>query len=366
MANMTPKQRAAAIAQGLPVDRLPCNPNIANGAARVHGCKISAFNTDPKAFAGAQVSIYRRFGCDGLRIFCDLFAWAEAMGATVHAPDDATVDLARPAINSVSEIGKLRPPNPYKDGRLPVHLAAMDYLRDAVGDEVGCSAGMTGPFSNAFFLYGVDDSFRLIRKNPKAFHELCKVSLESCLLYAEASIEKGLTPTISEPMSSCSVVSPQIFREFSLPYLTTLVNFIKSKGFSPVIHICGETKFIWEDIADMGVSGFSVDNVIDLKACCEKIGSKTKIMGHVDPGGIVYAGSPLDVRRETLKCILQGYDSPKGFVVMSGCSLPVETPFVNIDAMMQTVSDVGFPVQQAKVQEMLSEVQEEQGRIQDE
>ena len=27
---MTPAQRAAAIAQGKPADRLPCNPNIAN------------------------------------------------------------------------------------------------------------------------------------------------------------------------------------------------------------------------------------------------------------------------------------------------------------------------------------------------
>ena len=134
------------------------------------------------------------------------------------------------------------------------------------------------------------------------------------------------------------------------------MNFIKSQGPLPVIHICGETKFIWEDIADLGVGGFSVDNVIDLKACCEKIGSKTKILGHVDPGAIIYAGTTKDVRRETLKCILDAHDSPKGYVVMSGCSLPANTPFENIDAMMQTVRDVGYPVNPAKVKEMLDEV----------
>lgn len=356
MNEMTPLARAAAMAKGLPVDRLPCNPNVANGAARVLGCKISQFNTDPKILAEAQVATYRRFHSDGVRVFTDLFAWAEGMGAKVMFPEDQTAELERPAVSSVAEIDRLRPANPHKDGRLPVHLAAMDYLRDAVGDEVGCAAGVVGPFTNAFFLFGVDETFRLLRKNPEAVHKLCNVSLETCIAYADAAIDKGLSPTISEPMSSCTVVNPKLFREFSLPYLRQLVDFIKSRNKMPVIHICGETKFIWEDIADMGVAGFSVDNVVDLKKCCATIGHKTKILGHVDPASVVYAGTPEDVRRETLKCILDAYDSPKGYVVMSGCSLPVETPFTNIDAMMNTVREVGYPVNPDVVREMLEKM----------
>ena len=44
MDQMTPAQRAAAIANGQDADRLPCNPNVANGTARIYGCKISEFN----------------------------------------------------------------------------------------------------------------------------------------------------------------------------------------------------------------------------------------------------------------------------------------------------------------------------------
>ena len=44
---MTPAERGAAIAQGKPADRLPCNPNVANGVARVYGCKISEFRRWP-------------------------------------------------------------------------------------------------------------------------------------------------------------------------------------------------------------------------------------------------------------------------------------------------------------------------------
>ena len=53
---MTPAERGAAIAQGKPADRLPCNPNVANGVARVYGCKISEFNHDAKTLAAAQPS----------------------------------------------------------------------------------------------------------------------------------------------------------------------------------------------------------------------------------------------------------------------------------------------------------------------
>ncbi len=353
MTEMTPLARASAIAQGRQADRLPCNPNVANGAARVYGCKISQFNNDPKVLAEAQIASYKRFGYDGVRIFTDLFAWAEAMGSKVTNPEDHTVDLAAPAVGGIAQIDSLKPADPRKDGRLPVLLRSMDYLLDAIGDEVGCSAGIVGPFTNAFFLYGVDDAFRLMRHNPQAFHRLCRISLETCLAYAEAAIEKGLSPTISEPMSSCSVVSPAAFREFSLPYLKELVDFIKSNGKSPVIHICGATTRIWTDIADLGVGGFSVDNVVDLRDCRRTIGDKTKILGNVDPAGVVYAGSVTDVRRKTLECILDAYDSPKGYVVMSGCSLPVETPLENIDAMMSVVRDVGYPVNPDKVRDML-------------
>ena len=54
-----------------------------------------------------------------------------------------------------------------------------------------------------------------------------------------------------------------------------------------------------------------------------------------------------------LECIRDGYDSPKGYTVMSGCSLPVETPAENIQMMMDTVREVGYPVQIDRVNTLL-------------
>ena len=354
---MTPAERAAAIAAGKPADRLPCNPNVANGVARIYGCRISEFNTDAKTLAEAQIASYRRFGYDSVRIFTDLFPWAEAMGAKVNYPLDNTADLAEPAITEISQIDQLRPADPYKDGRLPVQVEAMKYLADHIGRECGCSVGVAGAFTNAFFLMGVEKTLSLVHKDPAAVHALCKVSLETCKAYAAAAIDAGLTPSISEPMSSCTVVSPKTFREFSLPYMKELIEFIRARGKGTVVHVCGQTNKIWKDLADLNIAGLSIDNVASIEECKNTVGDRTKIMGNVDPGGIMYAGTPLDVRLKTLRCIREGYDNPKGYMVMSGCSLPIETPIENIDMMMNTVREVGYPVDPLKVDEMIEDTE---------
>lgn len=46
--SLTPAERAKAIKAGQEVDRMPCNPNVANGVARVYGCKIGEFNTSAR------------------------------------------------------------------------------------------------------------------------------------------------------------------------------------------------------------------------------------------------------------------------------------------------------------------------------
>jgi uroporphyrinogen decarboxylase len=341
---MTPLERMTAYNKGESIDRLPCNPNIANGSARVIGCKISEFKGNGPLIAKAQIEAYRKFGYDGVRIFTDLYVQAEAMGAKVHYPVDDTANLETPPINDVSEIETLQPADPYKDGHLPAHLEAAKILIDEVGLEVSCSGGIVGPFTNAFFLIGIEKMTKLIIKNPEAVHKLCEVSLETCIRYADAYIKLGLTPTISEPMSSTTMISPKQFREFSFPYLKRLIDFIHLKGKGVTLHICGKTENIWADMVAAGANCLSIDNVASLSKCKNKVGDQVRIMGNVDPSGVMYDGTIQDVRNATIECVKQAYDTPKGYIICSGCSLPINTPFANIQAMMDTAREIGYPV----------------------
>jgi uroporphyrinogen decarboxylase len=346
---MTPMERAIAISNGNDIDRIQCNPNLSNGIARVVGLKISEFNHSSKALSDAVIATHKRFGGDGAKIFTDLFIISEAMGAKMKYPEDNTVDLLEPAINSVDQISTLTSVNPLKDGRLPIHIEAMKIVKDTIGYEVPCSAAIVGPFTNACFLIGVQEMTKLMIRNPEAVHKLCKISLESCISFVEESLKQGVGISICEPMASSTVISPIHFRRYCKPYMKELVNFMKSKGVTPSIHICGKTDPIWQDIVDLGFSAFSIDNVASLLKCKETIGNQIKIMGNIDPSTVMYSGTPNEVKVATLKCIKDGYDTPKGYSVMSGCGLPVETPMENIDAMLDITRELGWPIDSEKI-----------------
>ncbi|WP_027621707.1 uroporphyrinogen decarboxylase family protein [Acetivibrio clariflavus] len=340
---MTPKERMEAYNKGKQIDRLPCVPIVGNTAARVINAKVSEIRNNGKLLAKAHVEAYRMFRYDIIRVFTDLYVQAEAMGAKVHCPYDQTAYLEAPAISDVSEIDSLEPVDPYRDGILPQHLEAMRIIAEEVGDEVTVAGPVTGPFTNASFLIGSENLVRLILKDPDKVHKLCEISLETCLRYSKAIIDAGCTPSLTDPMSSSTVISPLQFKEFSFPYLKRLIDYIHSRGKSVTLHICGKTKKIWDLMAEAGADCISIDNDANLLEAKQIVGHRVRLMGNVKPSEIMLQGTVSDVKKAVYDCVRQAYDSPKGYIVASGCSLPTETPFENIRAMMDATREIGYP-----------------------
>lgn len=349
---MTPIERFSAYNKGEPVDRLPCVPIIGNTAARVIGVKVSDFKGNGRLIARAQIEAYRFFKYDIIRIFTDLYTQAEAMGAEVYYPLDETAYLETPAIHDVSEIDRLQPADPYKDGNLPHHLEAMEIAVEEVGREVVVTGALTCPFTNASFLIGTENLIRLVLKNPQAAHKLCEVSLQTNLAYAKAIMDLGCAPSLTDAMSSCTVISPKLFQEFSFPYLKRLIDYIHSRGKAVTLHICGNTRGIWSMMADAGADCISIDNDIDLLEAKQAVGDRVRLMGNVRPSEVMLEGSPADVRHAVRECVKKAYDNPKGYIVASGCSLPTETPFNNIHTMLDTVREIGYPVDIEKLRQV--------------
>ncbi len=349
---MTPLERLSALARGKPLDRLPCVPIVGNTAARVIGVRVSDLRGNGRLIAQAQVAAYRLFRYDIVRIFTDLYTQAEAMGAKVAYPEDETAYLVAPAITDVSQIDRLRAPDPGKDGNLPQFLEAMKIALDEVGGEVAVTGAITGPFTNSSFLVGAEEIARLTLRAPEAVHRLCELSLEANLRYAEAMLDLGCTPSLTDAMSSCSVISPRAFREFSLPYLEQLIDYIHSRGKRVTLHICGDTRQIWDAMVESGADCLSLDNDVDLAEAKAKIGARVRLMGNVRPSEVMLQGSPADVRRAVIACVRKAHDSPRGYIVASGCSLATETPFANIQAMMDAVGEIGYPVTLEKLQRL--------------
>jgi uroporphyrinogen decarboxylase len=351
---LTPLERFAAYHRGGPLDRLPCVPIVGNTAARVLGVNVSEFRGNGRLIADAQVAAYHRFGYDVIRIFTDLYTQAEAMGAKVHYPDDETAYLAEPAIASAGGIVSLRPADPCKDGNLPHHLEAMERAFQAVGKEVPVTGALTGPFTTASFLIGTENLVRLTLKNPAAVHQLCEVACQGALVYASAILDTGCAPSLTDAMCSTTVISPAQFIEFGQPYLKRLVDFIHGRGRAVTLHICGKTAPIWEAMTGTGADCLSIDNAADLEAAKTKVGHRVRLMGNVPPSEIMLQGTTAQVREAVRSCVRKAHNNPKGLVVASGCSLPVETPFANIDAMLDAVREIGWPVDAGELETELA------------
>jgi len=238
----------------------------------------------------------------------------------------------------------LRPVDPHRDGILPLQLEALQRVLQEVGSEVPVTGALTGPFTNASFLIGAEQLTRLLLKNPGAVHRLCELALESTIAYADAMIDLGGTPSLTDAMSSSTVISPKQFREFSLPYLKKLIDHIGSRGKKVTLHICGKTRPIWRDMVDSGAVCLSIDNAADLAEAKQEVGDRVRLMGNVPPSEVMLQGTPAEVRNAVFRCAAKAWDSPRGLIVASGCSLPTETPFANITAMLDAVRELSWPI----------------------
>jgi uroporphyrinogen decarboxylase len=318
---------------GQPLDRVPCVPLILNHSARVLGVKVSEHATDGEVMGRAHVAAYRRYGHDLITIFSDTVILAEAMGSELHFPDDDVPRLKTPVVAEPSGAARVRVSGMRDAGRLPVYLKAIRRCVAEVGDEVFVSCCLPAPFSNAAGLRGTATLARDLYKNPSLAHDLLEKSLAALNEMSEAVVEAGAIPVLVDPVASGSVLSRKAFDEFALPYLIRALERIRALGAVPILHICGRTSGLLESMAQTGAAALSIDQT-QIREARERIGSRVCLMGNVRPAETLLGGTPEAVRREAAQCIADGRGNPGGFILATGCEVPIETPPENIDALI--------------------------------
>lgn len=345
---MTPKERLEAVLSGKPYDRVPCGVVISNQAGKVAGiphwqCYFSSEKT-----AQTQIAAHNIFGAEAVAAGPGLPGIAEAAGSTVYYPkEENTPYITEVAVRQPIDLENLKIPNPWRDGRLPIHLGALQILVDRLGDSVPVTSNVAGPFTTAANIRGTEDFLRELYRNPEFVHRLLRFSLDSTIAYVKEAAKLGAKVSIADPTASTTLISPQQFRKFAFPYLQELVTIIKQlTGSAPSLHICGNTTKIWQDMVDTGAGILSLDDTIDLAAAKRAVGDKVTLFGNVNPTATMYLGTPQDVRRDARECLTKGYDNPKGYILSLGCGLPMGAPSENIQALFQAAREFGrYPLQ---------------------
>ncbi|MDI9479310.1 MAG: uroporphyrinogen decarboxylase family protein [Bacillota bacterium] len=342
--DMTPIERSQAIKTGRSYDRIPCSPMVAEQVIWTTSITVKDYLFNPKMAAEAQAKAFDYFGYDSVSVSPDHHGFAEAMGCKFVYTAYERPQIKEYCIKNLQDIEKLEPVDPKKTGRLKLCLEAVARLQDLVGDKVKVGSGMGGPMTCASFMRGPDHLLRDMRKNPEAVHKIMEVNTQNLINYMAACWEYGVGCSVGDSFASCTMISPRDFRTFVKPYLKRIADWqIEHIGAAGNLHICGDSHPLWDDMAELGFSSVSLDNAMDLAGAKMVMGNKVALKGNVKPVETMLYGTAEEVLQASRECIEKCIDNPRGYTLSSGCTLPVNTPIENVEAMVNAARLWGRP-----------------------
>lgn len=142
-----------AVRHQLP-DVVPVGPYMGNHGAKVAGVLIPEYCCNGRIMADAQLKAWEIYQQDIVVAQSDNYYIAQGFGLEVEFQGDSTPVPKKLPIDHLSDIVSLKVPDPYKDGRMPIYLEAINLLFEKIGKDVVIRGTGTGPFSLAGHLLG--------------------------------------------------------------------------------------------------------------------------------------------------------------------------------------------------------------------
>ncbi len=338
MKPMTSLERCLTVLRGGIPDRVPVVPQTFMFAAQTAGIEVGQLAHDAGKMVEAQIASQVKYGYDGCVIDFDDATLAEACGAKVIFREDepAIVDESDLVLKDLRDVEKLKLPDPWRDGRLPVWLEATTRLVEKIGDRVFIiGRADQGPFSLACLLRGPQHFMMdlMDETNWPLIDRLLVYCRQACALFAKAQQQTGAHATsIGDAFAGPNLISPEMYRRFAWEPEKQLTAEVQATGIAFSIHICGNTNGIIADMGKTGAKILEVDWKLDMAAARRLVPAGTVLMGNVDPSDPMVLGTPRQVEAAARKVIEA--TGGQGLFLSSGCALGRNTPPENMKALV--------------------------------
>ncbi|NDJ77507.1 MAG: hypothetical protein GYB65_14740 [Chloroflexi bacterium] len=349
----TVADRLVRLIHGEAPERVPFVPFILGFCAKDAGYPVSVTYEDAEKSFYTQLHTAEKYGFDGTPLYFYASYGAWEFGGEVKMPqsqwEQATMITQHPA-ESPEAVEALELPPVGATGSVPLALAFSRYQAEHQLPVIG--APQVGVFTAAGNISGVSKLARWLIKQPETAHTLLRKATDHLVdtvgLWVEHFDPAQVLPFIGEPTASNQIISPQQFETFVLPYQRELHEKILDMGINSIVcHICGDQTANlphWQQIpfSRDGFPGLlSFDHRVDLQQAIDLFGADNIITGNVEPR-MIQDGSPDEVYHLCVEKITIGKTAPRGYVLMSGCEVPVQAPPDNIRAMVQAIEDHGY------------------------
>lgn len=300
-------------------DRVPFYPQLGHFCAQLLPCSIREYLTDSDKFAEAQFKAYQLFKPDVLVMLADLIMVAEAMGTPVFFPEDSMCLIEENLLKEKSDLDKLEIPDPQSAGRLPYYLDACRKVGAEIKDS-SVGSVVPGPWTIAIGLRDLTMLFGDCVKDPPFVHALMEFCCQAVLRFAIDVRKTGIGVSLSEAPASCSLVSPQMYKDFIFPYHKKVISDLRAEKIGVTIHVCGYADPILEDLVNTGANAVSIDSKSDLARMMTLAKDKAVVIGNVDTK-YFYTEDREEMEKDIQRCVDVGAGEG-GFILSSGCEVP--------------------------------------------
>ena len=266
----------------------------------------------------------------------DLSVEAEAFGSTIRFSDDEVPTVQGHVVSDEDEAEALAIPA-VGTARTGIYVEAIEKAVQQITDRP-VFGGVIGPFSLAGRLLDVSEAMILCYEEPDMVHIVLEKATKFLIDYISAYKAVGANGVVmAEPLTG--MLSPALAEEFSAPYVKRIVDAVQSDDFIVVYHNCGNNVPLMADsIISTGAAAFHFGNAIDLSKMLPLIPADRLVMGNVDPAGQFCHGTPASVKAAT-RAVMTACSAWPSFLISSGCDIPPISPWANIDAFFEAVSE---------------------------
>lgn len=318
---MNSKERCLAAIHGNPADRIPVFPLLMFLSAHKLGVCYREFATNGRVMAEAQLEMRELFSIDAITACTDAFRVSADLGGAMVFPEDKPPYLAAPIVRKEEDLKRLSKPDVLEaTSRMADRVAGTHEMAKAVGKECLVLGWVDMPFAEACSVCGVSEFMLLLYDDPRFAHAVLEFLTGIVIDFALAQLEAG-APMIGAGDAAASLISPEKYREFVLPYEQRVCDAVHGAGGLVKLHICGNTAKLLADMVLSGADLFNVDHMVDLRSACEIYGNANKCLkGNLDPVADMLQASPQVCEERTLEClrIAEG----KRYMLSAGCEIP--------------------------------------------
>lgn len=307
-------------------------------AAFESGVSMRRYRSDPGEIARCFIEAVEKYGYDGVVVDVDTATLGGAVGVPVVFPDDEPAVCRGQRLRSLEEAHDLEPADVARYPGIQVWLEAVRLLKRHFADEVYVRGNCDQcPFALAGAMRGSADWMMDLMDagNHEDARRLLEYAADATLQFVRLMAATGAHMVSNgDSPAGPSVVSPGIYRTFALPYEKRVVETTHQLGLPYVLHICGKTEPILEDMVSTGADGLELDHKTDVRCAHDIIRNRTAFVGNLDPTGVLAMGIAWDVGEKVRELQRVFADTPR-FILNAGCAIPATAPPDNIRAMIQ-------------------------------